>query len=58
LPTKNSRLGGIKEEMRQAEKRTRRVAVGGGIGVIDKSVAATGALEELFKQECEGIMKT
>ena len=51
-------LKDIKQEMRQAEKRIRRVALGGGIKVMDKLVTATEALEKLFKQECEGIMKT
>ena len=45
-------------EMRKAEKRIRRVALGGGFRVVDKLVTVTEALEKLFKQECEGIMKT
>jgi len=54
----NGVVGGIKQEMRQGEKRIRRIALGGGIRVMDKLVTATEALEKLFKQECEGIMKT
>jgi len=51
-------LKDIKQEMRRAEKRIRRVALGGGLKVMDKLATATEALENLFKLECEGIMKT
>ncbi|RPB19706.1 hypothetical protein L211DRAFT_594201 [Terfezia boudieri ATCC MYA-4762] len=51
-------LKDIKQDMRQAEKRNRRVVLVGGVRVIDKLVTATEALEKLFRQECEGITKT
>jgi len=54
----NGVVGAMIQEMRQAEKRIRRVALGGGVRVVDKLAHDTEALEKPFIQECGGILLT